>query len=522
MAQLPINPNLLVVPDFALEEHAPTRQPLLDMGLTVEQAVATLANIWTVGNNTDKQRWQERTEAEAQAARDRERAAEEAANQQREIARQDEEQARKDDAKKYRDKYVFIPDRPTPSGALVLAAPYASRRLEKGQYVEMYYYTNRGLNAAEAAVTQVDDDALAMKTNSDGSTSWVPAASLRSDKAVIPDKELSWEQFREAVPRLLGAMEQAKWDAARVSMLAHFFGKLQNHPFRQHSRNPLDIRALLTYQGEQRQRWHLAITTATGAWNLSEINETILSETRDRVYRDQREVKDAEHDVSPESPLVSHQCTDPDLPLLSSSLLSSSRFPARYTCYCHMLPLPLHATATATCYTLPLPLHATATATATRYRCPFPQARINAALAPFEAASARGASTPRRGDPSTTNGAAVRTKSTKATNAPYPDRKPSFQGGASSSVFTACAICLGRHQHPVFFCEAKKTWDNCFDTVAKRVDKKLVLNDGRTFLCSDWQRPSGCNSHVHDARHLCSGCAKADHGAQQCPRAQRA
>lgn len=297
MANIPVDPNTLEAPDFALEHYAESRQPLVEAGLTEEQAIAVLTRTWTAGNERDKQAWQERTNAEAQATRDQALAAEEAANQRRELDKQEAEQARKDELKKNRDKYVPIPDRPPPSGSLVLAAPYATRRLEKGQYIELYYYTNQGLLAAAAAVTQVDDEALAMRTNSDGTTSWVPAASLRSAKAVIPDSELTWEQFREAVPRLIVAMQQAKWAEERVLMLAKFWGNLQVHPFQQ-SCDALDTRTLIAYQAEQRQRWHQAIHAPDGAWNISILSETILRETRDRVYRKERAAKDAENYVS--------------------------------------------------------------------------------------------------------------------------------------------------------------------------------------------------------------------------------
>ncbi|EPT00402.1 hypothetical protein FOMPIDRAFT_1049722 [Fomitopsis schrenkii] len=80
------------------------------------------------------------------------------------------------------------------------------------------------------AWTKIDDEALTMRTNNNGTASWVPAASVRGAKA-IPDGELTWEQLSEAVPRFIVAMQQAKWAADRVPMLAQFWGNLQMHPF---------------------------------------------------------------------------------------------------------------------------------------------------------------------------------------------------------------------------------------------------------------------------------------------------
>ncbi|KAH9910755.1 uncharacterized protein B0H18DRAFT_894576 [Fomitopsis serialis] len=242
--------------------------------------INALAANWKAQNERDKQAWQEHTAAEAQAL------AEEAANF--EVERMDVKQALKDEMKKNKEKFVSIPDRPTPMGALVMAAPYAVHHLERGHYVELYYYTNRGLLAAAAAATQ-DQDYLALKENGDSTAGEVPVASLRSVERVIPDSELTWGQLREAVPRFIPAMQQARWAGER---LKKFWGNLEAHPFQQ-SIDPIDTRTLVVYQAEQRLRWHQAINSTDGAWNLHLLSEEILKETRGRVYRKDQMAKDA-------------------------------------------------------------------------------------------------------------------------------------------------------------------------------------------------------------------------------------
>ncbi|KAH9922567.1 hypothetical protein B0H21DRAFT_826982 [Amylocystis lapponica] len=86
-------------------------------------------------------------------------------------------------------------------------------------------------------------------------------------------------------------------------MLARFWGNLQLHPFKL-TRDPCDKRALIVYQAEQREAWHQAINEPGGAWDISVIEETILLETRDRLYRSdrlridrERDAKDAERDA---------------------------------------------------------------------------------------------------------------------------------------------------------------------------------------------------------------------------------
>lgn len=92
---------------------------------------------------------------------------------------------------------------------------------------------------------------------------------------------------------MIVAMEEADWPHECVMMLAKFSGNLQVHELCS-SRDPLDQKALLVYQAEQRRLWHLAISSPRGAYNLSRINDEILRKTCDKVYWDDRCVKDRE------------------------------------------------------------------------------------------------------------------------------------------------------------------------------------------------------------------------------------
>ena len=180
-----------------------------------------------------------------------------------------------------------IPDRDVPTVAPVFASNYAVRKMEKGLYVELWYYTNAGLEEALRNSNTTDDEAMVMLRLPNGSTNWVPAASTRTATAVTDDRHIRWEDFCQAAPRMILAMEEADWPQERVAMLAKFWGNLQIHEFRS-STDPLDQKALLVYQAEQRRLWHLAISSPQGAYNLSRINEEILRKTREKVYWDER------------------------------------------------------------------------------------------------------------------------------------------------------------------------------------------------------------------------------------------
>jgi hypothetical protein len=100
------------------------------------------------------------------------------------------------------------------------------------------------------------------------------------------------------------------------------------------------------------------------------------------------------------------------------------------------------------------------------------------------------------------------------------EKNPSFFRSGAAPRGGVCAVCLGRHEHTFSKCDGAKLWDGSAGA-AKKTEGRLVADDGFP-LCFDWQVPKGCSSTSHPDRHRCSGCGKGDHGAQTCPRAEKA
>jgi hypothetical protein len=97
-----------------------------------------------------------------------------------------------------------------------------------------------------------------MSRNSDGSTLWVHMAAACESHKAIDNKDIRWEDFCQAVLRMILAMEEADWPEERVVMLALFWGNLQIHELH-FSRDLLDQWTLLLYQAHQHHLWHLTI-----------------------------------------------------------------------------------------------------------------------------------------------------------------------------------------------------------------------------------------------------------------------
>ena len=296
MPRIQFDPALLECPDFASPTYAAARAPLVNDNTTEQQAIQCLRVIWSAGNEADKVRWQVQNEEDEVLRADQLRIQTEADVLKAQTEIEEAEALRKDEMKKNKSKYIPIPDRDVPLVARVVASNYAVRKMEKGLYVELWYYTNAGLDEAFRNSNTVDDEAMMMVRLPNGSTSWIPAASSRTSSYVTEDRNILWEDFCQAAPCMIVAMEEADWPQERVAMLAKFWGNLQIHELRS-SRDPLDQKTLIVYQAEQRRLWHLAISSPQGAYNLARINEEIMRKTRDKVYWDERRVKDYQRDL---------------------------------------------------------------------------------------------------------------------------------------------------------------------------------------------------------------------------------
>lgn len=294
MPRIVINPNLAQCPDYSLDIYTASRLRFVNDDRTHEEAAQLLRDLWATINDAEKTLWQDQVQADVGAAAQR-RFLE---NEEKEEAAlekcREEEELEKEERKKNRAKFAPIPDRGVPNQPPIIPVQSAVRRMKKGEYVQLWYYTNQGLDTALRSFANANDDAMTMIKGPDGSTTWAPA-SANDSKGMVEDKDLDWEDFAIAAARMVIAMQEAGWGADRIGMMVDFWSNIQRHPFRA-SAHPLDKRALLLYQGEQRRTWHFANEGSGHGYNLSEINEGLLRETKDKLYWATRHQKDEEQD----------------------------------------------------------------------------------------------------------------------------------------------------------------------------------------------------------------------------------
>lgn len=286
MDRLHSDPRFLVCPDFMTERYRVSRISMVTATVTEEQAAGTLRNIWVTTNEDLCLQWQQQLVEDERQKAEKQRIDEEEHERQRVALQLEEATARADEKKKNRLKHIPIPMRPRPfaNDEEALISEFAIRKLDKGQYIELYYWTNHGLEDAMINYRTRDDDRLVPTTGEDGSTVWISAASSKPAPGVIADRHLSPADFAQAIPRIVAALEERDWPQQRVLMLAQFWGGIMLHRY-WNSRDLLAQRCIMLFQEEQRRAWHNAIPSSKGAWDISVIDEPTLARTFERVYR---------------------------------------------------------------------------------------------------------------------------------------------------------------------------------------------------------------------------------------------
>ncbi|KIK42968.1 hypothetical protein CY34DRAFT_82626 [Suillus luteus UH-Slu-Lm8-n1] len=257
-----------------------------------------LQTIWVATNATLKTQWQHQLDEDALAAGERQRLLDDT-NAQRLAAHALQEAAvAEEDRKKNWLHHIIIPDRPRPKCAAeaVLVSDFALCKLNNVQFVELIYWTNKGLADAKLKFLATDDDSMVPTTALDGSTSWIAASVAHPAAGVIADHLLSPLDFSHVIPRFITSLEHRGWDNSRVIMLANFFGALMFHDYWT-SDNELEQRALLMYAEGQRRAWHAAIPLPSGAWNLAILDGDEIYKIYDPLYHADRDRKDHEFDL---------------------------------------------------------------------------------------------------------------------------------------------------------------------------------------------------------------------------------
>ncbi|KAI6101808.1 hypothetical protein F5141DRAFT_1065780 [Pisolithus sp. B1] len=185
------NPHLAVLLDFTSERFHQAREQIIANGGNHTTATNQLALIWTLNNDLEKQEWDCQIQQQQLAAAECERL---------QLEKEREQEATlQEERKKYWHKHAPIPqDAVISSDPIIIPSPIAIHKLCKGDFVKLYYFTNKGLCNAELSTCSADDNALALLQMGDHLHSFIPLAAVQAKGTVTTDEDLSWEEFAEA------------------------------------------------------------------------------------------------------------------------------------------------------------------------------------------------------------------------------------------------------------------------------------------------------------------------------------
>ncbi|KAG1790870.1 uncharacterized protein HD556DRAFT_1241373 [Suillus plorans] len=207
MPRIRNDPNLNICLDYASVPFAAARNQIINENVSEVQAVQILQNIWEVANDVEKVLWREQLEVDREQLQQQRLLQEEQEDRLEQEKLEEEETARKEERKKHKHKYMPIQATGIPDEPSITPSAYTTRKLDKGKYVELWYFTNDGLDEALTKKAIVDNDAMVLSTLADGSTAWITAASVRNASSVINDEDLTFEDFCQACPRFITAIE---------------------------------------------------------------------------------------------------------------------------------------------------------------------------------------------------------------------------------------------------------------------------------------------------------------------------
>ncbi|KIK80361.1 hypothetical protein PAXRUDRAFT_158899 [Paxillus rubicundulus Ve08.2h10] len=104
---------------------------------------------------------------------------------------QEEETACQEERKKNCNKFLPFNDVKVASTIPITPPPHALCKLWKGKYVELHYFTNKGLAEAQSISHSVDNNTLALMQDEQGLHLFIPFAMGKAKETVIPDHELT-------------------------------------------------------------------------------------------------------------------------------------------------------------------------------------------------------------------------------------------------------------------------------------------------------------------------------------------
>ena len=256
------NPTADTEPNFEDAVWNGARDAIVAGGKSPEEANQILQEGWRAQHTRDLEAWDEHLQGQQQALGQE----------------QDPPNPPGDDSDEEPEAPEWI-SRPTPSFLDIKPARHVLKRLEKKEFVELWYFTAEGCRDTAAADLTTPDDTFGIVNTDKGLLFQTIGASSTSSK-VTKDEDLSWDQLTEAKTRMVGCLKLCGWSKHEVSQMVLFYLSLDIHPIRS---RPYGLKAILRYQDRVRRDWISHLRAGTPAYSIAQVNDELLKECRDDI-----------------------------------------------------------------------------------------------------------------------------------------------------------------------------------------------------------------------------------------------
>jgi hypothetical protein len=260
----PRDPTLDVEPDFEEEAWEGTIAAIVEGGKSAEEAVEILRRGWRTKYDRDLVLWNEYVQQQRTGPEPGERGRRDPANDPMEEQPEETEEP------------VL---RPTPSFLDLKPAHHVLKRLEKKEFVELWYFTAEGCKSAAAADLATPDETFSLINTGDGMVRLQTLGASSVSSKAIKDEHLNWYQLTEAKTRMLGCMRACGWSKHEITQLAKFYLSLDTHPFRS---QPYGLETIMRYQSRVRRDWVINLRSGN-PYSIAEVNDELMKEFRDEI-----------------------------------------------------------------------------------------------------------------------------------------------------------------------------------------------------------------------------------------------
>ncbi|KAF8439451.1 hypothetical protein L210DRAFT_3646226 [Boletus edulis BED1] len=194
---------------------------------------------------------------------------------------QEEKEAKKEEQKKNGIKFFPFADVPPPSTIPITQSPLTLCKLCKGEYISLYFFTNKGLTDAQSLSHSINEDAFALLPDEQGLHSFVPITTAKAKQSIIENCDLTWTQIDEATHHMIQAMKEAEWPEEHIQALFGFWMNLGMHDWR-HDVDESAHQALIIYQATYHRCWQDTLGT-TSSFNLKHIDQEALMRIKVKI-----------------------------------------------------------------------------------------------------------------------------------------------------------------------------------------------------------------------------------------------